>query len=105
MEIRNNPFYELRSRLYASAAAGCGIIAEDFRLQKAMEAFKPMSEANKVFGKLYVLIDATEHYERFKKEKNILQRELRIDPMTGLYNRTGMEYFSEKLSQASSADT
>ncbi|MBQ1463937.1 MAG: hypothetical protein IIZ18_03925 [Ruminococcus sp.] len=58
MEIRNNPFYELRSRLYASAAAGCGIIAEDFRLQKAMEAFKPMSEANKVFGKLYAMCQA-----------------------------------------------
>lgn len=49
------------------------------------------------FGKLYVLIDATEHYERFKKEKKILQRELRIDPMTGLYNRKGMEYFSDQL--------
>jgi len=52
---------------------------------------------NESFGKLYVLIDATEHYERFKKEKKILQRELRIDPMTGLYNRKGMEYFSDQL--------
>ena len=50
MEIRTNPFYELRTRLYASAAAGCTIIAEDFRLKRAVEAFKPMSEANKVFG-------------------------------------------------------
>lgn len=55
MEIKNNPFYELRSRLYACAAAGCGIISEDFRLQRALEAFKPMSEANKVFGKLYAM--------------------------------------------------
>jgi len=48
-------------------------------------------------GKLYSLIDATERYESFNKEKKILQKELRLDPMTGLYNRAGMEYFSEKL--------
>lgn len=53
MEVKNNPFYELKSRLYASAAAGCSIISEDFRLQRAIEAFKPMSESNKVFGRLY----------------------------------------------------
>ncbi|MBR5965429.1 MAG: diguanylate cyclase [Treponema sp.] len=52
---------------------------------------------NKKFGKLYVLFDATEHYEHLKKEKYNLQRELRIDPMTGLYNRNGMEYFSDIL--------
>lgn len=53
MEAKNNPFYELRSRLYASAAAGCSIISEDFRLQRAIDAFKPMSGSNKVFGRLY----------------------------------------------------
>ncbi|MBR5095980.1 MAG: diguanylate cyclase [Treponema sp.] len=52
---------------------------------------------NKNFGKLYVLFDATERYEHLKKEKYNLQRELRIDPMTGLYNRKGMEYFSDIL--------
>ncbi|MCR5318205.1 MAG: diguanylate cyclase [Treponema sp.] len=51
----------------------------------------------KNFGKLYALIDSTEHYERFRREKDILQRELRIDPLTGLYNRKGMEYFSNRL--------
>lgn len=53
MEAKNNPFYELKSRLYASAAAGCSIISEDFRLQRAIDAFKPMSESNKVFSRLY----------------------------------------------------
>jgi len=52
---------------------------------------------NKNFGKLYALIDATEHYERFRKEKDILQKELRIDPLTGLYNRKGMEYYSKRI--------
>ena len=58
MEVKNNPFYELRSRLYATAAAGCSLIAEDFRLSRAIEAFRPTSEANKVFGKLCAMCDS-----------------------------------------------
>ncbi|MCR4890357.1 MAG: hypothetical protein K5979_14470 [Ruminococcus sp.] len=55
MEVKTNPFYELRDRLYASASAGCSLIAEDFRLKRAIDNFQPMSEANKVFGKLYAM--------------------------------------------------
>lgn len=47
------PFYELRTRLYASAASGCGAVNEDFRLRRAIEAFEPLSQANKAFMKLY----------------------------------------------------
>lgn len=46
-------FYQLRDRLYASAAAGCCVINEDFRLKRAVEAFEPLSNANKVFARLY----------------------------------------------------
>lgn len=46
-------FYQLKERLYASAAAGCGAISEDFRLKRAIENFEPLSKANKVFKKLY----------------------------------------------------
>ena len=49
------------------------------------------------FGKLYVLIDATEHYDRLKKEKKLLRKELLTDPLTGFYNRKGMLHYSEKL--------
>ena len=49
------------------------------------------------FGKLYVLIDATEHYDRLKKEKKMLRKELLTDPLTGFYNRKGMLHYSEKL--------
>ena len=52
-----NTFYELRERLYATAAAGCGLIAEDFRLKRAVEAFKPMAEVNKVFGRFYQMCE------------------------------------------------
>lgn len=50
-----SPFYELRSRLYACAAAGCQTVNEDFRLKRAVEEFKPLAELNKAFGKLYAL--------------------------------------------------
>lgn len=50
-----SPFYELRSRLYACAAAGCQTVGEDFRLKKAVEEFKPLAELNKAFGKLFAL--------------------------------------------------
>lgn len=50
-----SPFYELRSRLYACAAAGCQTVNEDFRLKKAVDEFKPLAELNKAFGKLYAL--------------------------------------------------
>ena len=47
------PFYELRTRLYASAASGCGAVNEDFRLKRAIESFEPLAQANKAFMKLY----------------------------------------------------
>ena len=46
-------FYELRKRLYASAASGCGAVNEDFRLKRAIEAFESTAQANKAFMKLY----------------------------------------------------
>ncbi len=51
-------FYELRTRLYNTAAAGCMTVSEDFRLKRAVEDFKPLAEANKAFAKLYSLCAA-----------------------------------------------
>ncbi len=50
-------FYELRTRLYNTAAAGCMTASEDFRLKRAVEDFKPLSSANKAFEKLYALCE------------------------------------------------
>lgn len=60
-KMEGNTFYELRERLYATAAAGCSLIEEDFRLKRALEAFQPMSEANKVFGRLYQMCEKLFH--------------------------------------------
>lgn len=56
------------------------------------------------FGKLYVMIDSTEHYKRLHKEKKILRKELLTDPLTGFYNRKGMEHYSEEIYQKVLAD-
>ena len=50
-------FYELRERLYNTAAAGCMTVSEDFRLKRAVEDFKPLAEANKAFAKLFSLCE------------------------------------------------
>lgn len=53
MEIKKTPFSALRERLYAAAAAGTSVMQEDFRLQRAVEAFQPMVEKAKPYEKLY----------------------------------------------------
>lgn len=51
-------FYDLRERLYNTAAAGCMTASEDFRLKRAVEEFKPLAEANKAFARLLSLCEA-----------------------------------------------
>ena len=50
-------FYELRERLYNTAAAGCMTVSEDFRLKRAVDDFKLLGEANKAFAKLLALCE------------------------------------------------
>ncbi len=46
------PIYELRERLRAAAMAGTSLLAEDFRLRRACEMFKPLAAASPVFAKI-----------------------------------------------------
>lgn len=46
------PLYDLRDRLKTGAVAGTGLITEDFRLTRALEAFAPFETASPVFAKL-----------------------------------------------------
>ena len=45
-------FYEVRDRLYNAALAGSSIIAEDFRLKRAVEDLGSLAEKGKVFAVL-----------------------------------------------------
>lgn len=40
------PVYELRERLRAAVIAGANLLSEDFRLRRALEAFKPLEMAS-----------------------------------------------------------
>ncbi len=46
------PIYELRERLRAAAMAGTSLLAEDFRLRRVCETFKPLAAASPVFAKI-----------------------------------------------------
>jgi len=46
------PIYELRERLRAAAMAGTSLLADDFRLRRVCETFKPLAAASPVFAKI-----------------------------------------------------
>ena len=48
------PLYDVKTRLEQAAIAGTGLLGEDFRLQRAAEALKPLAGASPVFGKIAV---------------------------------------------------
>ena len=51
------PIYELRERLRAAAMAGTSLLAEDFRLRRVCETFKPLAAASPVFAKIEQLTE------------------------------------------------
>lgn len=46
------PIYELRTRLRAAAFAGTNLLAEDFRLRRAVESVQPLEALSPVFAKI-----------------------------------------------------
>lgn len=46
------PLYDLKERLEYAAIAGTGLMQEDFRLRRAVEALAPLAGANPVFAKI-----------------------------------------------------
>ena len=51
------PLYDVKERLEYAAIAGTGLLGEDFRLQRAAEAIKPLAAASPVFGKISTGLD------------------------------------------------
>lgn len=49
------PVYELRERLKTGAVAGTGLITEDFRLKRAVEAAAPLEKASPVLARIVQL--------------------------------------------------
>lgn len=46
------PLYDVKERLEYAAIAGVSLLGEDFRLQRAADALKPLAAASPVFGKI-----------------------------------------------------
>ena len=46
------PIYDLRDRLRTAMIAGTSLLAEDFRLKRAVEAMAPLEKAAPVFAKV-----------------------------------------------------
>lgn len=46
------PLFDVKARLEQAAIAGTGLLAEDFRLQRAAESLKPLAAASPVFAKI-----------------------------------------------------
>ncbi len=53
-----NPLAELKERLVYISVAGIQLLAEDFRLKKAVEAFSLLADKNPVFKKIYTDLQA-----------------------------------------------
>lgn len=67
------PLYELRTRLKNVMIAGTNLIAEDFRLKRAVESFKPLAGIAPVFTKIDKLINELLEPERADKEMILLE--------------------------------
>ena len=46
------PLYDVKTRLEYAAIAGVSLLGEDFRLQRGLEAMKPLAAASPVLGKI-----------------------------------------------------
>ena len=51
------PLYDVKERLEYAAVAGTGLLGEDFRLRRAVEAMKPLAAASPVFGRISAGLD------------------------------------------------
>lgn len=58
MSMDITPIYDLQTRLKAGAIAGTGLIAQDFRLKRAVEAMQPLAASSPVFARLTQLAGA-----------------------------------------------
>ncbi|MCI8510565.1 MAG: hypothetical protein HFE83_01030 [Lachnospiraceae bacterium] len=51
-----SPLYKLQTRLTHMMLSGCGLLEEDFRLKRAVEAMKPLETASPVFARIGQLL-------------------------------------------------
>lgn len=67
-----SPLYELRARLRSAMIAGTGLLSEDFRLKRAVEAFAPLEQASPVFAKIGQLVQTLLSPDSENREDTLL---------------------------------
>ncbi len=86
-----NPLSELKERLVYISVAGIQLIAEDFRLKKAIEAMEPLSKKNPVFQKIYTDAQALLHADRQQQSVLLLNLLGIMDAVLYTQAGTGIE--------------
>lgn len=64
--------YDLKERLEYAAIAGTGLMQEDFRLRRAVEALAPLAGVNPVFGKISTAAKALLNAPQEERSKRLL---------------------------------
>lgn len=85
------PLYELRDRLKSSMIAGTGLIAQDFRLKKAVEDIQPFASAAPVFAKIAELTAQLFNSEETNKETLLLDSIILLDAVLCTQSFVGVD--------------
>lgn len=85
------PLYDVKERLEAAAIAGTGLLSEDFRLQRAAEAMKPLAAASPVFGKISAGLDKLLSAPAENRAGLLLDTLALVDAVAYTQGRSGME--------------
>ncbi len=90
--------YELRTRLRAAAIAGTNLLAEDFRLKRAVEEIQPLEAASPVFAKIGSLTRALFVPEQQNKEGTLLDALTLVDALLCTQGEVAVEGEIQPLS-------
>ena len=85
------PLFDVKERLEAVAIAGTGLLGEDFRLQRAAEAMKPLAAASPVFGKISAGLDRLLSAPAEDRAGFLLDTLALVDAVAYTQGRSGME--------------
>ena len=91
------PIYDLRERIKAAAIAGTGLIQEDFRLKRAVEAMQPFKAASPVFARLAKLSESLLEEECQDREGTLLDALALSDAVLLTQGRVAVEGAKEEL--------
>ena len=85
------PLYDVKARLEQAAIAGTGLLAEDFRLKRAAESFRPLAAASPVFAKIDAGLGKLLAAPQEQRSGLLLDLLALVDAVAYTQGRTGIE--------------